>query len=186
MRILAETDEDLGRNFRQIATTILNRYIAPHRDDLVRLFGELRHKSSMIIVSELEGALTRPKAASDINQPGRSRYLSVFNSRKSPPQPLETIAERDQRIVSEWRKKSKQSDNRLTTRCFAALHRVATAIISKHGHLLGDNALLEDLALTLVCNDFGSEVIGQAILTFIQKAVACEGYRFLSRQEKPS
>ncbi|MFY9838163.1 MAG: hypothetical protein WAK55_17175 [Xanthobacteraceae bacterium] len=177
-------DEDLGRNFRKIVATILNRYIASHRDGLALLFGELRHKSSMIIVPELERALTRSKAADDINQPGRSRFLSIFYSRKSSPQP-ETIAERDQRIVSEWRKKSKQSDDRLTTRCFAALHRVATAIISKHGRLLGDNALLTDLALTLVCNDFGSEVIGQAILPFIQKAVACEGYRFLSRQEKP-
>jgi hypothetical protein len=178
-------DEDLGRNFREIATTILNRYIAPHREDLARLFEGLRHKSSMIIVLELERALARPKAADDTNQPGRSRYLSVFNSRKSLPQPLETIAERDQRIVSEWRKKSEQSNDGLTTRCFAALHRVATAVMSKHGRLLGDNALLEDLALTLVCNDFGSEVIGQAILPFIQKAAACEGYRFLSRQEKP-
>jgi hypothetical protein len=26
--------EDLGRNFREIATTILNRYIAPHREEL--------------------------------------------------------------------------------------------------------------------------------------------------------
>lgn len=178
-------DEDLGRNFREIAATILNRYIAPHREDLARLFGELRHKSSMIIGPELERALARPKTAGDINQPGRSRHLSVFNLRKSSPQPLETIAERDQRIVSEWRKKSKQSDDRLTARCFAALHRVATAVISKHGRLLGDNALLEDLALTLVCNDFGSEVISQAILPFIQEAVACEGYRFLPRQEEP-
>jgi hypothetical protein len=178
-------DEDLGRNFREIAATILNRYIAPHREDLARLFGELRHKSSMIIVPELERSLARHRAADDINQPGRSRYLSVFNSRKSSPQRLETIAERDQRIVSEWRKKSRLDDDRVTARCFAALHRVATEVISKHGRLLGDNTLLEDLAITLVCNDFGSEVIGQAILPFIQKAVACEGYRFLSRQEKP-
>jgi hypothetical protein len=41
------------------------------------------------------------------------------------------------------------------------------------------------LAVTLLCNDFGSEVIGEAILPFIQEAVACKGYRFLSRQEKP-
>jgi hypothetical protein len=178
-------DEDLGRNFREIAATILNRYIAPHREDLARVFEQLTHEASVIIVPELEHALARPKVAGDVNQSGRSGYLTVFNSRKSSPQPLETIAERDQRIVSEWRKKSQQTDAHLTTRCFAALHRVATAVISKHGRLLGDIALLEDLAVTLVCNDFGSEVIGQAILPFVQEAVACEGYRFLPRQEKP-
>jgi len=45
--------------------------------------------------------------------------------------------------------------------------------------------LLRELAVTLLCNDFGSEVIGEAILPFVQEAVACEGYRFLPRQEKP-
>ena len=178
-------DEDLGRNFREIASTILNRYIALHREDLARVFGQLKHEASVIIVPELEHALARPKIAGDVKQPSRSRYLSVVSPRKSSPQPSETIAERDQRIGCEWRKKSQQTDDRLTTRCFAALHRVATAVISKHGRLLGDNALLEDLAVTLVCNDFGSEVIGQAILPFVQEAVACEGYRFLPRQEKP-
>ena len=178
-------DEDLGRNFREIAATILKRHIAPHREDLARVFEQLKHEASVIIVPELEQALARPKMAGDVNQSGRSRYLSVFKSRKTSPQPLETIAERDQRNVSEWRKKSQQPDDRLRTRCFAALHRVATAVISKHGRLLGDRELLEDLTITLVCNDFGSEVIGQTILPFIQEAVACEGYRFLPRQEKP-
>src|SRR5262252_5836472 len=67
----------------------------------------------------------------------------------------------------------------------ATLYRVATAVISQRGRLLGDNELLKELAVTLLCNDFGSEVIGEAILPFIQEAIACEGYRFLPRQEKP-
>jgi hypothetical protein len=50
---------------------------------------------------------------------------------------------------------------------------------------MGDNELLRELAVTLLCNDFGSEVIGEAILPFVQEAAACEGYRFLPRQEKP-
>src|SRR3954471_19221320 len=34
--------EDLGRNFREIASTILDKYIAPHRDDLTRRFEAVR------------------------------------------------------------------------------------------------------------------------------------------------
>jgi hypothetical protein len=30
--------EDLGRNFRKIASTILNRYIAPHQAELTQVF----------------------------------------------------------------------------------------------------------------------------------------------------
>jgi hypothetical protein len=58
-------------------------------------------------------------------------------------------------------------------------------VMSQRGQLLGGNELLKELAVTLLCNDFGSEVIGEAILPFIREAVACEGYRFLPRQEKP-
>jgi hypothetical protein len=98
---------------------------------------------------------------------------------------LATAVQRDQRIISTWRQKSHKADDRLNAACFAALHRVATAVISHRGRLLGDKDLLRELAVTLLCNDFGSEVIGEAILPFLQEAVAREGYRLLPRQEKP-
>ncbi len=37
--------EDLGRNFREIAATILNRYIAPHRAELAQVFEQLEKRS---------------------------------------------------------------------------------------------------------------------------------------------
>src|SRR6201987_660379 len=49
-------DEDLGKNFREIAATILNRYIAPHRDELAPVFGQLKDNASVIIGGELETA----------------------------------------------------------------------------------------------------------------------------------
>jgi hypothetical protein len=178
--------EDLGINFREIAATILNRFIAPHREDLARVFEQFKQKASDIIERELINASARPKTPVLVNQPARSRLLFAFNKPSSEPsQPLETVAQRDQRIISEWRQKLHQTDDRLIAACFAALYRVATAVISQRGRLLGDNELLKELAVILLCNDFGSEVIGEAILPFIQEAVACEGYRFLPRQEKP-
>ena len=45
--------EDLGKNFREIAATILNRFIAPHRQDLVRTFEQLKHNARVIIEREL-------------------------------------------------------------------------------------------------------------------------------------
>jgi hypothetical protein len=162
--------EDLGINFREIAATILNRYIAPHREDLARVFEQLKQKASDVIERALIAALAQPK-------------MPVLVNRRS--QPLETVVQRDQRIISEWRQKLQQTDDHVEAACFAALHRIATAVMSQRGQLLGGNELLKELAVTLLCNDFGSEVIGEAILPFIQEAVACEGYRFLPRQEKP-
>src|SRR5580704_13426397 len=123
-------DEDLGRNFREIAAAVLNRFIAPHREDLARVFEQLKHKASAIIERELVNALAEPKIPVGVDQPGHSRWLFASNkTRKLSPQPSETLAEHDQRIVSAWREKSQKTGDRLKARCFAALHRVATAVI---------------------------------------------------------
>ena len=178
--------EDLGKNFREIAATILNRFIAPHRQDLVRTFEQLKHNARVIIERELINALDTPNIPARVRRPRFSRWLFAFGkSSPQPSQPLETVLQRDERMISGWRQKSHNTDDLLQARCFAALHRVATAVISQRGRLLGDTELLRELAVRLLCNDFGSEVIGEAILPFVQEAVACEGYRSLPRQEKP-
>jgi hypothetical protein len=65
------------------------------------------------------------------------------------------------------------------------LSRVATAVTAQRGRLPAGKDLLGELAVTLVCNDYGSEVIGEAIEPFLQEAVAREGYRPLPPQERP-
>jgi len=179
-------DEDLGKNFREIAATILNRYIAPHREELARVFEQVKHEASAIVERELANAFAEPKTAIAADHSSDRRRLFAFGrSRKQPSRRSETIAERDQRIVPEWQKKSQHADNALHEACFAALHTIATAVVSQHGRLLGDNALLTELAVTLVCNDYGSKVIGEATLPFVKEAAAREGYRLLPRQQKP-
>jgi hypothetical protein len=176
--------EDLGRSFREITTTILNRYITPHRAELAQVFEQLRSAASVMIERELAKAFADPRPA--VEADGRRRRLFASGTpKKRPLFPMETAAERDRRIVSEWRKKSETANKRLDEVCFDALNKVATAVMSRHGRLFGDNALLTELAVTLVCNDYGSEVIGNAIVPFIQEAVSREGYRPLPRQEKP-
>jgi len=173
--------EDLGKNFREIAATILNRFITPHRQDLARTFERLQQTARVFIERELINALQTPTMSAPA---GRSHWPFAFGKRRPSP-PAETVVQRDQRIVSQWQQQSQTTDDRLQARCFAALHKVAIAVISQRGRLLGHSDLLRELAVTLLCNDFGSEVIGEAILPFVQKAIASEGYRFLPRQEKP-
>jgi len=179
-------DEDLGRNFREIAATILNRYIAPHRQELIRIFEQLKARASAIIERELAAAFIEAKIAVGSSQKGGWRRLfAVTQTRKPATQPLEKIPDRDRRIVSEWERRSLETDDRLEAACFDALHRIATAVMSQHARLLGDQALITDLAIILLSNDYGSEVIGESILPVVQEAITFEGYRPLPRQEKP-
>src|SRR3954469_6029655 len=58
--------EDLGRNFRRIASTILDKYIAPHRAQLTELFGRTRNAALAFVTQELGTSLCTPsKPATD-------------------------------------------------------------------------------------------------------------------------
>src|SRR5712672_1527156 len=178
--------EDLGRNFREIASTILNKYIHPRLDDLRHLFEEKRRAASVVIGRELSNLFTlRAKPAGDAYQTGGTRWPFGLANKKRRPRPQETADQRERRIILDWSKKAQAADNRLDRLCFRALSRIATAVTARRGRLFADKELLTDLAVRLVCNDFGSEAIGDAIAPLIQEAAVREGYRSLSAQERP-
>ncbi len=182
--------EDLGRNFRVIAATILTRYIAPHLDELKRRFADVTDAATAMVDRELARLLSqRLKPAAEPDQPGGSRWWLGFTRRqpaRTPaPRPTETAEQHEARIIGEWAGRARTTDDRLAASCLRALERVTTAVTARRGRLFADQALLRELAVTLVANEFGSECIGNAIAPHIKEAIAREGYRPLARQAHP-
>jgi hypothetical protein len=174
--------EDLGNNFRAIASTILNKYILPHRDRLAQILERLRGEASAVIGKELTASLFAMKGERE----GRRGGLFSFGPPKQrPAAPMQTVEQREQWIISEWSIKAETAETRLERSCFAALSKIATSIMSQRGRLLGGKELLTKLAATCVCNDYGSEVIGEAIVPYFLEAAAREGYRLLAPKAKP-
>src|SRR5207302_8263196 len=162
--------EDLGRNFRRIAATILDQYIAPHRAQLTELFERTRSAAGALIAQELETSLC-PRGAppTGADRPGRSRWmLPLAKPKRRPLPPAESAEERERRILAEWSTTAQRTADRLEAACFHALSRVATAITAQRGRLPASKDLFGELAVTLVCNDYGSEVIGEAIEPLLQ------------------
>jgi hypothetical protein len=87
--------EDLGRNFRRMASTILDKHIAPHRIQLTELFERLRSAALAVIAQELEASLCprlgpaadagrpRPSAGRSGLEHGRSRRSRRRRTRNS-------------------------------------------------------------------------------------------------------
>src|SRR5947209_12690156 len=124
--------EDLGRNFREIATTILTNVIAPHRDDLKRAFEEVRSSALVVIARELENLFSqRLEPAADSAQTRRAPWSFGFAARKRAPEPKEPAEQRERRIVLDWSDKVQTPDNRLAQSCFRALGRIVTAITAR-------------------------------------------------------
>jgi hypothetical protein len=177
--------EDLGRNFREIASTILTKDIAPHLYDLKRVFEEVRSAASVVIAQELSNLFSlRRKPAADADQTSRARWSFGLAAKKRLPEPG-AAEQRELRTILEWSNKAQTADNRLEQSCFRALSRIANAITARRGRLFADRELLTDLAVRLVCNDFASEAIGDAIAPCIREAALREGYRPLPPQERP-
>lgn len=178
--------EDLGRNFRQIAATILDKYLAPHRDELAQLLERVRGDAAAVIARELTQAFPPAAPMREQGQAGWWRRLVGFGTPKGhPAAPAETAEQRERRIIAAWSLRAETNADRLEAACCRALHRVATAITSRRGRLFGDRDLIADLAVTLVGNDHGSDVIGHALGPYFQEAVAREGYRPLPLQDRP-
>jgi hypothetical protein len=178
--------EDLGRNFRKIASTILTTDLARHLDGLKRLFEEVRSAASAIIAREVANLFSfKVKPAAGADQTGRSRWSFGFAAKKRVSLPRETAEQRERRAILEWSMKATAVDKPLEQSCFGALSAIATAIVARRGRLLATEALLNDVAVRLVCNDFGSVAIGDAIAPLIQQAALREGYLPLSPQERP-
>ena len=179
--------EDLGRNFRQIATTILNRYVEPYREELLHRFEQVKAAALAVIEQEIEKVFSDPKkSVANVDVSHRRRRLFSFGKRQtSLSASLESPEERELRIVAEWGKQAEMPKSPLDEACFDALHKISRGILNRHGRLFGDTALLTELAITLVCNAYGSEAIGEAVAPFFKEAVTREGLRFLPPQLRP-
>ncbi len=175
----------LGENFRAMASTILGKYVAPHHDELVAAYERVRQAATEKIAQELAKAFSPGAKPTETNEGKRRGFFGFGKPKVKPAAPNESPEACDRRIAAGWLKSAEATDDPLAESCFRALGTIATAIIAKRGRLYGDHKLLTELAVTLVCNDHGSEVIGEAIRPFLQEAATGEGYRLLPTQAHP-
>jgi hypothetical protein len=178
--------EDLGVNYRNIIEAILNNYIQPHMAQIVERFNQLSVRVETMVESELAASLFGESTGIKKNKNTFS-FAKLFKAKKNKAKTGETesIEQRHQRILSAWEQKIDYSDDPMVGSMCLALAKVANAIIIKHGRLIGDKSLLTSLVCGLVCNDYGSELIGEMISPYIQQAASKEGYRLLPPQTQP-
>ncbi len=177
--------EDLGRNFRAMTSTILSKYILPRMDEVKQLHSDLQRNVSELIGREIEANFREPSPPAPPEKPGFLARFG-FNGKDGPaPGPAETAEERDCRIFNAWSGKADAADNGLERCAYRALATVASAVRKKHGRLIGGADLLLKLAVPIVSNEYGSELIGRHIEPDFHRAVSEEGYKLLPYQTHP-
>ena len=178
---------DLGISFREIAANILSKHITPHVAELNKLHEDLKRDASARIEGELSNQLYTSPSRTSL-KPGReglSRLFGFGQPRTNQVVTEQSLEERLRRVLDIWVEKSNDVESPFEKACLEALVKIVAAITRERGRLVGDTSLITRLATTMVCNGYGSELIGEAIDPYFREAVAREGYRLLPHQNKP-
>jgi len=176
--------EDLGINFRRMTEAILSRYILPELPRITEEHEALRLR----LRSAVEAALARALGTQAAPPATRRRGLFVRLFGQARTAATDTDAESsDMRCIRQWAQESEtlREAAPLRAAACAALARVADAMLTRHGRLWRDTALIAKVATDLAANDYGSEMIGRAIEPLIGRGAAAEGFRRLPAQAHP-
>ncbi len=181
--------EDLGINLRAMVGTIYEKYILPDLEVLQRKYKDLHDKAFNLIEAELSDHLLSLKSTAP--SPGKTSFFRrLFAGRadlRKKPVPAETdpVMRVTAAIQQLETRAADQTVERFERACLTALAKLANAIVSHRGRLVGDTQTLSNLAADLVCNNHGSKMLGDAIEPHVRRAVEQENYRFLPAQDKP-
>ena len=178
---------DLGINFREIAQTILDRYIAPHQGQLESLMQAATKAARLTIRHAIEEAAPAAPATKAHDKTRWERIAERFfgASPKADQRPIMNAQERDRATVKRCRQRIDQASDESARAANKAIADALSAILARQGRLPGDMSIAEEIAITLFVNGQGSRIVGEAIEPMIAEAAKAEGYTFLPIQDKP-
>lgn len=173
--------EAFGRNFRQIVWKIRDDYIGSQMETIKHSYASLSQRADTVVRKTLAETLYQLPAS-----PTPRRFpLSWFGKTKNPAASLESVQEREYRIISEYKATGLSTDDPLQRAVFKSLYRVLGAIAAMHGSVGSDQDLLTKLVCQHVCNNYGSHLIGQEIAPIVEAAIEKEGYTRIPNREVP-
>ena len=180
-----EKYEDLGVNFRQMTATIMGKYIVPELPEINCVFEQLKRQASDFIDKAQDAISTCNDDVSAARKPSWWRRFVPVRKKAEARTNTWTGANQDLVAIAGWRTKAQSIRDPFERACYQALLVTAEAIFSRRGHLTNDRTLITSIALRLVCNDYGSVIIGEFLEPLFCLAVREEGYRFLPAQSHP-
>jgi len=169
--------EDLGINFREIASDLAVRVIEPNRDQLVAVYEAARARARAAVERELCAvipAFGEPQARVGA-RPGPRWRLALQKPRSPSPSAA----------APSWGPCEIAAFEARTEVVPRTLARVLAALFTTHGHAWGTYDLIVSLCTTMVANVEGAACIGRALEPALAVAADQAGHRRLPRQDRP-
>jgi hypothetical protein len=183
---------DLGINFREMASLMLERYLVPEMDSITAAYEDARRELRGAVQSGLAQVVPEQAAAGRPTERSRaSRLLGRITLRRGaaalPGREAAAAADLGwgPRHLADCERLANLADSPQQRLAYRTLARVMSALFATQGHAWGTRDLIVSMATDMACNDYGSECIGRAIEPLLLRAARNEGYSLLPRQERP-
>lgn len=169
---------DLGIALRQMAIDILTDVVADEMPVIRTRFDAMRDAARQIIDKSLDGEVYAPPPPAE---PQGGLLSRLFKPAPSPPTP----SREDRALAASETWRTSTDEDALTAACHRALARAVGAILAHRGALMIDRKVLEDVAVNLVSNTHGSDLVGTLVAPLFDRAVETLGLTRLPAQKDP-
>lgn len=187
---------DLGISLRSMVDQIYRCHIMPNMAQYSAEFDQVKDQiraqlDAILIKTKTNASPHSGNANSKHKEAGNKwlgRWFRLLGSGQSASlqSPSSQGSMTDEDKLALWQEMAKADhDDACTKTCYAALAKLAAAMMGQQGRLISDHGLMVDLASRLVIHDYGASQIRRLIAPAFEKAANSEGYRFLPAQSKP-
>jgi hypothetical protein len=175
---------DLGINFREIASHLLERHLLPEMDALVAVYDRTRRELRNAIDAALAGVVPeRSPVVTPAKRPASRLFARLARRRGAAPIPVDRGW--GPRHIADCERLAGSGNDPQQKIVYRTLARVMSALFATQGHAWGTRELIASVATNMACNDYGSDSIGRTIEPLLLRASRSEGYPLLPRQERP-
>jgi hypothetical protein len=175
---------DLGINFREIASRLLERYLLPEMDAITAAYERTRQELRSAIDAALEGVVPEhPPVVTPARRPASRLFARISPRRGEAAIPVDRGW--GPRHIADCERLAGLAVDPLQKVAYGTLARVMSALFATQGHAWGTREIITSVATDLACNDFGSDAVGRTIEPLLLRAARSEGYQLLPRQERP-
>ncbi len=171
--------EELGLNLRSMAARILDSHALPRLAEIEAKFDALGDEARRRIGEILDRDIFEQEPSVPPSTGVLRRLFGKPNDAPADTRAPELVA------LEKWRADLESGADAFETTCLKALQSVVGGIVGQRGRLLADKDLIMRLAVNIVRNGHGSDVIGEMLEPIIEQAVKAKGYRRLPFQAEP-
>ncbi len=175
-----------GKRFRELTKNIMDEAVAPRMDEFKQKHDALRDDISNTIKKLLEETyFPQPKAHEELKKTGISAFFSSIASWKKGDAPkTPDVSVGDSNHVAIFRQRAAEESDEKMKSVYKNLATVCEGVGTRFGRMVHNPDVVNKIATNMVCNEYGSYMLGQELEPDVDAIVQSLGLRSVPMAQK--